>query len=321
VEKAAPRELIVNCFGGAYQEFFEKEILPDFEKKHNVKVKLAVGLAKDWIAKMKTAGVDNPPYDVLMLNEIWASQLRREGFFVELPVDKVPNLKNVIVRNKNDNGVIGAIQPIGIAYRTDLVSTPPVSWKDLWKDEYKGKIGLYTITNSAAMMFFMSTATSFGGDQNQIDLAFEKIKALKPFKQTDFSGDMEKLLTLGEISLGVLDSPAAARLIKQGIPVKWVEPQEGLLMFEQDFNVTKGSKEKELAYAYINYMLSDEVQAKWVKKFYITPVTKNATVPEELKQAIPVTGEKIKKIWLWDWDAINDRKQEIVNRWNREISG
>ncbi len=58
-----------------------------------------------------------------------------------------------------------------------------------------------------------------------------------------------------------------------------------------------------------------------LRNFYITPVVKNVTIPEDMKQEIPIGGDKIKKIWLWDWDAINDKKEEIVNRWNREIGG
>lgn len=320
--KEEPKELVVTCYGGAYQEFFEKELIPEFEKKHNVKVKLAVGLSKDWIAKMKaSAGSDSAPYDVIMTNEIWASMLRKEGFFDNLPADKIPNLQNVAVRNKDDNGVIGVMQPIGFAYRTDLVPNPPKAWKDLWKEEYKGQLGLYTITNSAAMMTLMAVATSFTGDQNQTDLALDKMKELKPFKQTDFSGDIEKLLSRGEISIGILDSPAVARLQKQGLPVKWVEPEEGMVMFEQDFNVVKTSKVKDAAYEYINYMLSDEVQTKFVNKFYVTPANKNVKIPADLVSSIPISGDKIKKIWLWDWDAINAKKEDIVSRWNREING
>lgn len=319
--KGKPRELIMTCYGGAYQEFFEKEVIPEFEEKHNCKVKLAVGLAKDWMAELRAGGVNNPPYDVVMTNEIWASQERREGYFVELPTDKIPNLDNALIRNKNDNGVIGIIQPIGIAYRTDMVENPPKSWKDLWKDEYKGKIGLYTITNSAGMMFLLATAEVFTGDQHNLDVAFEKIKELKPFKQTDFSGDMEKLLSIGEVSMGVLDAPAVARLKKKGISVEWVAPEEGMFMFEQDFNVTKGSKVKDLTYNWINYILSDKIQKKLVERFYVTPGCKGIKVPEDLKELIPIRGERVNDIWIWDWNYVNDRKQEIINRWNREISG
>ncbi|KYH31626.1 ABC transporter substrate-binding protein [Neomoorella mulderi] len=321
-QQQAPRKLVVTSYGGAYEEFFRSEVIPSFEKEYNCKVELAVGLAKDWLAKMRAAGPDNPPYDVVMTNEIWASQERAEGFFVPLPSDKVPNLKDVhpLLRNKDDNGVLGIIQPIGIAYRTDRVKNPPTSWKDLWKPEYKGKLGLYTITNSAGMMFVTLVSKVFTGDEHNIDVALEEIKKLKPFKQTDFSGDMEKLLSQGEIDIGILDSPAVARLRHQGLPIGWVAPTEGVYMFEQDFNVTKGSKVKDLAYAWIDYNLRPEVQEKWMRKFYTTPANVKVSVPPELQSDIPIYGDKLQSIITWDWKWINQEKQSLTEKWNKEFT-
>ncbi|MEW6400070.1 MAG: ABC transporter substrate-binding protein [Bacillota bacterium] len=321
-QQQPPRKVVVTSYGGAFEEFFRSEVIPGFEKEYNCKVELAVGLAKDWLAKLRAAGVDNPPYDVVMTNEIWASQERAEGFFVPLPPDKVPNLKDVhpLLRNKDDNGVLGLVQPIGIAYRTDRIKNQPTSWKDLWKPEYNGRLGLYTITNSAGMMFVLLVAKVFTGDQYKIDAALEEIKKLKPFKQTDFSGDMEKLLSQGEIDIGILDAPAVARLRRQGLPIAWVVPAEGVFMFEQDFNVTKGSKVKDLAYAWIDYNLRPDLQEKWMKKFFVTPANTKVVVPPELQADIPVHGDKIGTILTWDWEWVNREKQSLTEKWNKEFT-
>ena len=317
---ADPTELIVTSYGGAYQEFFETQIIPEFNKRHNAKITLAIGLARDWLAEMRAGGVDNPPYDCVMSNEIWASQLRREGFFMNLSADKIPNLKNALFRNKDDNGVIGVIQPIGIAYRSDKVKNPPQAWADYWKDEYKSQMGIYTITISPGVMFVLLTSKIFTGDEHNYMDAIDKIAELKPFKQSDFSGDMEKLLALGEVTIGMLDSPAVARLRKQGVPVKWIAPKEGMVMFEQVFSVPKGSKKKDLAFKWVNYILSEEVQDKFVKRFYVTPATKGAKIPDDLKDYIPIPPERVNEILTWDWDSVNDAKKQLIRAWNRKIS-
>jgi putative spermidine/putrescine transport system substrate-binding protein len=317
------RTLVVNSYGGAFEKFMRGEIIPGFEKECHCQINLAVGLAKEWLATLRAAGVDNPPYDVMMTNEIWASLERREGFFIPLPLEKVPNLQEVHphFRNKDDNGVLGIIMPIGLAYREDLVQKPPTSWKDLWENpEFQGKIGLYTITNSAGMMFLMLIAKIYGDSQYNIDAGFEAIQKLKPFKQVDFSGTLETQLERGEVLIGPLDAPAVARLRKRGVKIAFAAPKEGLFMFEQDFNVLKGSKNKDLAFAYINYQLSRPVQEKWVKEFFITPANKQVEIPPDLQDDIPIVGEKVKEILVWDWDAFNDKRQEIIERWNKEIS-
>jgi putative spermidine/putrescine transport system substrate-binding protein len=321
--RAAGAKLIVTSYGGPWEQFMRTEILPGFQEQFNTGVELAVGLSKDWTASMYSASPDRSPYDVVITNEIWAADHRRKGYYVPLPAAKVPNLKDAypLVRRPNDVGVLFIILPMGLAYRTDLVAQPPLSWKDLWKPEYKGKLGLYTITNTAGGLFLMLTSKVWSGNPKNSELAFQKIKELKPFRQTDFSGNMETLLTQGEIQIGVLDLPAVARLRHQGVKIAAVMPLEGLIMFEQDANVTKGSQNKEAAYAFINYLLSPAVQEKWVRKFFASPGNKKVDVPADLRSDIPIFGNKMQTILQWDWDWFNDRKEDFIKRWNREISG
>lgn len=319
---ATAGKLVITSWGGSWEEFLRKEILPDFEKQFNTKVELSIGLSKDWIASMLSAGPERPPYDVVVTDEVWAVDLRRKGFYAKLPPDKVPYLKDIhpLARVQNDEGSLVLVDPIAIAYRTDLVQNPPKSWKDLWKPEYKGKIGLYTITNTAGAYFLMLTSKIWSGDPKNVDVGFAKIKELKPFHQVDFGGGIETQLTQGEIQIGILNIPAVARLKHQGIKIDYVIPSEGLMMFDEDMSVPKGSKNIETALAFDNYMLSPAVQEKWMRKFWSTPVNVKVTVPADLRGDVPIYGDKIGTILKWDLGWYNDHKEVFITRWNQEIS-
>lgn len=316
--------LVVTSYGGSWEEFMRNVILPPFEEQTGAEVELAVGLSRDWMANLRAAGRNNPPYDVVIANETWISSGRLENRFVELPEEQIPNLAKVhpALRLENDIGVLGLLNPLGIAYRTDLVETPPTSWLDLWNEEYRGNVGIYNIANSAAPMFLMMLAKIETGDAKNYDVSFEMIKDLAPFKQTDYSGDMENLLVQGEVHVAILDSPAAARLQQQGVPISFVIPEEGLFMFEQNMNVTAGSDVQELAFEFINYMLSNETQSKWAESYYVTPANVEVPIEGELAELIPVTADEIDKIHQWDWLWLNaGPREDMVNRWNREIRG
>jgi putative spermidine/putrescine transport system substrate-binding protein len=316
--------ITITSYGGPWEEFMRSAVVPAFEKEHpGVKVELAIGLSKDWVAKLKAAGKDNPPYDIVITNEVWAAPLRAEGRYTKLPPELVPNLKSVApnLRIKDDTGVLALVGPIGLAYRIDKIKTVPKAWKDLWTvPEYKGKIGIYNIVNSAGQMTICLTSRIWTGGDKDIDTAYKKIAELKPFKQTDFSGDMEKLLVQGEVLIGILDMPAAARLQKSGAPIGWVAPAEGMIMFEQDVAVTGGSKNKPAAFAYVNWMLKRETQEMWLRQFYWLPANTQVKMPDELKPIMPVTQADIPKILQWDWLWINDQKPKLIDRWNREMS-
>jgi putative spermidine/putrescine transport system substrate-binding protein len=272
---------------------------------------------------MISAGVEGAPYDIVMTDEIWASDLRHKGFYTSLPMDKVPMLKDLspVARMQNDEGALFDIEPIGIAYRTDLIKTPPKSWKDLWSPQYKGKLGLYTITNTVGGIFLMLTSKIWGGDPKNVDVGFAKIKELKPFHQSDFSGNMEILLTQGEVPIGILETPAVARLRQKGVKVAYVIPTEGMMMFDEDISVTKASKNKDAAYAFVNYLLSPRVQEKFMRKFFSTSPNTKVVVPPELQKDIPISGERTKVILRWDYDWYNQNKGDFIKRWDREISG
>jgi putative spermidine/putrescine transport system substrate-binding protein len=316
--------LVVTSYGGSWETFLREQILPDFEAATGATVELAVGLSRDWMANLRAAGRQDPPYDVVIANETWISSGRLENRFVALPEAKIPNLALVApsLRMPDDVGVLGLLNPLGIAYRTDLVTTPPASWLDLWNDEYRGNVGIYNISNSAAPMFVMMLALIENGDYKNYGSSFAKIQSLAPFKQTDFSGDMENLLVQGEVHVGILDSPAAARLKQQGIALEFVIPSEGMFMFEQNMNVTAGSRVQDLAFAFIDYMLSTDVQAKWAASYYVTPANVEVVIDGDLAALIPVTADRVSEIKQWDWLWLNSGpREDMVNRWNREIRG
>ncbi|MDA0699886.1 MAG: ABC transporter substrate-binding protein [bacterium] len=323
-QEHAGKTLVVTSYGGTWEQFLRDEILPDFEAATGATVELAVGLSRDWMANLRAAGRGNPPYDVVIANETWISSGRLENRFVSLPEASIPNLAlvNPALRLADDIGVLGLLNPLGIAYRTDLVTTPPTSWMDLWSDEYKGNVGIYNISNSAAPMFIMMLALINNGDPKEYGVAFDLIKELAPFKQTDFSGDMENLLVQGEVHVAILDSPAAARLQQQGIPIAFVIPTEGMFMFEQNVNVTAGSQVEDLAFAFVDYMLSTDIQSKWAASYYVTPANVEVTFDSDLARLIPVTADRVGEIKQWDWLWFNQGpREDMVNRWNREIRG
>jgi putative spermidine/putrescine transport system substrate-binding protein len=314
--------LVINSYGGPFEKFMREEIIPVFERETGIKTKLDIGLAKDWLATLRAAGVDNPPYDVLLMNGIFAALLRAEGFFEPIPVAEVPNLKDLVpvARMPNDNGVIAWMQPLGVAYRSDMTKAQPAAWKDLWNPEFKGHIGLYTITNTGGMMFLLMIAKIFGGSEYKTDVAFDEIRKLKPFTQVDFSGTMEIMLTRGEVTVGPLDFPAVARLKLKGAEIDIKPPAEGSFMFDQMFDMLRGSKKKAEGYKWINFLLRPDIQEKWVNGFYVTPSNQVAKIPDKLKPLIPLYSDRTKEIVVFDWDTANKNRDAIIDRWNKEMT-
>lgn len=317
---AQQQELIVNGYGGSWEKFWRENLLPGFEQMSGLKTKYDSGLSRTWTANLRASGIEKPPYSFIMFNEIFAALLRQEGFFEPWPADKIPNLADVhpAAKNADNNGVFGLISPIGIGYRTDMIKTPPKSWKDLWTNkEFKGQLGMYQIANSAGYMFLMLVSKIFGSGPLDFDVGMKEIEKLKPFPQVDFSGTLGQLLTRGEVAAGILDLPEVVRLKRAGAPVAFVAPEEGMFMFEQSFNLLKFGPQKDAACKYLDYVLRPDIQARMVTEFYTTPVNVKVEVPAALKAEVPIGVNDIPKILKWDWNAANAQRDSVTERWNR----
>lgn len=319
---AQASKLVVNTYGGRWEKFWRSDLVPGLTKATGVVPTIDVGLGKNFIANIRAAGIEKPPYSVLMVNENIASLVRAEGYFEPIATDKVPNLANVFpnLKNEGNNGVRAIVSAIGIGYRKDLVKTPPKSWADLWSNpEFKGKIGLYQIGNTAAMLFLLLTAKIYGGSQDAIDRAFAEIKKLMPFAQADWSGTLATLLTRGDVTVAMLDFPEVVALQKKGVPVEMVIPTEGVVAFEQSFNILKHGPAKEDAYKYLNYVLDPAVQEGMAKEFFTSPTNMKAKVDAALAPSIPIHGDKMASLVQFDWAKVNPKVADITDRWNREM--
>ena len=86
---AQAKKLVVNTYGGRWEKFWRGELLPPFTKQTGIEPTLDVGLGRNFIANLRAAGVANPPYSVLMINENLANILRSEGYFESIPQEVI----------------------------------------------------------------------------------------------------------------------------------------------------------------------------------------------------------------------------------------
>ncbi len=322
LSRAEDGPLVVNTYGGRWQTFWREQLVPKLQASlNNQPIKLEIGLGTAWVAAFRAAGKAAPPFPCLMTNERYAVLLRQQDFFAPLPAAQMANLADVapVARYAGDIAVTGMISPFGIAYRKDLVKNPPKSWKDLWKPEYKGQIGMYSIDNSATPMLIGLAGKLFGSGDKDIETGIRKIAELKPFPQVAFSGQLSPMLAQGQVSIAPIDYGEAYALQKKGVALELVVPEDGVLMYDQAFNIAAGSSQKALAAQYIDFMLRPDIQLMLAQEFYVAPVNRKVVVPEDLRGAIPVSGADLEKIMRFDWQFIAANSDAISRKWSEAI--
>ena len=311
--------LNVTGWGGKWGNIMSSDVGPAFEKEF--KCRLETDTALPFLPKLQASSRSAPIYDVLHTNsnEQWAAV---EMGLVEPKVDPrlVPNLADVYPYAVSDKivGVSIFTSAIGLGMRTDKGYAGITSWKELWDAKYNGVRGGYVIpVNSLGQAFVMMCGTLFGRGESDLDAAYAALEKLKPIKLVDFTGAMEKLFLSGEVCLGVIHDSGIYRYEGQNQPIDFVTPAEGVLSLEQVLTITPGSKVKELANAYVNYMLRPEVQKRLAETVWYSPANKKVKLDAEYDAKLLTTPEKVSKLIQVDWKWYNAQKDEIDQRVNR----
>jgi putative spermidine/putrescine transport system substrate-binding protein len=316
---AQSKTLVVTGYGGRWSEVMKRALVEPFEKQHGVKVDIVTGITTEWVAKLMAAGPDNPPFDVVMGNEPPFPIPRERGFFDKRNDTLAPNIKNVYPKALiGDTSVVLFWSRIGLAYRTDAVAKKPTSWKDFWDAEYAGKRGTYVIGNTLGINFLFMAGKIYGKDSFDIDAGVAAIKRAQP-KLVDFTGTMEKNLEQKEVVIAVLHDGSTYDLQKRGLPVDWVAPSEGTPILDQVIQVTRGSKNKELAWKLIDAYLSPEVQLAFANELFFSPTNRTVKLPHDVVRKIISGPADVEKLVLFDWGQIAKQRPQWTERWNKEM--
>jgi putative spermidine/putrescine transport system substrate-binding protein len=323
VPRAQTRTLKITTWGGKWGEIMKATVLPAFEKEFQCSVQ--ADQAFPFVPKLQASPRNDPIYDVLHTNsnEQWKCVV--EGLVLDkLDANSIPNLKDVYPYAISPSivGVSIFTSAIGLGYRTDKGLTPPTSWKDLADPKLAGQRGGYLIpVNSLGQAHLMMLGKIYGKGFEDLDAAYKALEGLKPIKLFDFTGQMEKALLSGEVIMGVIHDSGIYRYDGQNQPTEFAAPSEGVVALEQVLNVTPGTRVKELAYAYIDYMLRPDVQKTLAEGVWYSPSNTKVKLDAKYDARLFNTPEKVAKLIQMPWKWYNERKDEIDARVARILRG
>lgn len=322
VARAQAATLRITTWGGRWGDLMKGSVIPAFEKEFKCKVE--ADTAFPFIPKLQASAKNAPIYDVLHTNsnEQWGAAV--EGLVLEkITASQVPNIKDLWPYAASDKiaGVSMFTNAIGLAYRTDKGLPPPRSWKDFADRRYDGTRGSQSIINGAfGPAHLMMLGQLYGSGMKDLDAAYKALEQLKPLKMVDFAGQMEKLLLSGEATIGLLHDSGVYRYDGQSQPIAFAAPTEGTLSLEQVLNVTPGTKVKELAFGFIDYMLRPNVQKELAEAVWYAPANKTVKLEPKFEK-LPVTSEQVAKLIQVDWKWYNEQKDEVDARVARILRG
>ena len=287
-----PKELVV--YSGRSAKLVDP-IFERFEAKTQIKVRVRQGKSDGLSNRVALEGTSSEA-DVILLQESgYLEVLGRKGFLKPLPenlTSKVP--PSYVGSERNWIGVSGRARVL--VYSTEGVQPKdlPTTLEALADPKWQGQIG-WAPTNASFEAHVSALRYTWGEEKTRSWL--KKMKALAPKKYPKNSPQV-RAVDKGEIKIGwvnhyyLLRQKAANPELKAANHSFQTAKDPGNLMMLSGAAIVKTTKQPVAAEAFLNFLLSDEIQAILTQRNYEYPTV--AGIP--LGEGLTPIGDRLSQV-------------------------
>lgn len=320
----AAGSIVATTYPGSFDEAFKAVVGPALTRNSGGgKVTFSPLLNVDQIGKIQ-ASRNAPPFDVVLFDEGPLIPAIEADVLEKFPVEKSKNFSSIPEAFRHPQGYapVITVQLIGIAYNPKRVKTPPTSWEDLWKPEYKGRVGLTGMGSSLGTAFMVEIAKMNGGSETSIEPAFDAIKKLLPNvgALAASPGALAALFQQGEIDIAFNYFNNVALLAAKGVDIAFAKPKTGAVAVRTSAQIVKNNQDPKLVLDYLDTAMSLEVQkgleaSPWV----MMPTNKNVTLTGANLTVAKSVDDLVSHSVLLDWTKFQKMRGEWITRFNKDV--
>jgi putative spermidine/putrescine transport system substrate-binding protein len=323
---ALEKELVFSSRGGSLGNVYKTKIIPPFEQKYSCKVTMVVNDSGPALSKV-LAEKANPQTDVLWTVEPTHARGVANDLFDRIDAARVPNLERTydFARGKDGIGVAWGIGATVIAYNREIFDqrkiAAPKSWKDIITPETKGHVVWLDLSTQQGINTFLMVNRVLGGSESNVDPIFRYLKAnLSNITVVTSPAQIDDLLLQKDAWIATNIDARFAILKDKGFPLEIVFPSEGLPQQSGILDIIKGAPHPNLANAFVNWVLSDEMQTIVGNDIQLGPVTKFVKLDPKVQASLVYGPERTSKLLQFDYAIITRDQAKWIDRWNRELA-
>lgn len=315
--------IVATTYPGSFDEAFKSVVGPAFAKTSGGAVTFSPLLNVDQIGKIQ-ASRNNPPFDVVLFDEGPLIPAIQAGILEKFPADKSKAFADIpdAFRHPEGYAPVITVQLIGIAYNPKKITTPPTSWEDLWKPEYKGRVGITGLGSSLGTAFMVEIAKIHGGSETNVEPAFDAIKKLLPNVGAiaPSPGALAALFQQGEIDIAFNYWNNVALLAAKGVDIAFAKPKSGAVVVRTSAQIVKNNQDPKLVLDYLDTAMSVDVQkgleaSPWV----MMPTNKKVPLSGANLTVAKSVDDLVGTNVLLDWTKFQSLRGEWISRFNKDV--
>ncbi|USH01456.1 spermidine/putrescine ABC transporter substrate-binding protein [Grimontia kaedaensis] len=273
---------VLNIYNWA--EYMPMGVIKAFEKEYDVSVNYSTFENNESMyTKLKL--LDGKGYDLAFASTYFIQRMSDEGMLAKIDKSKIPHVKDIIPGlmgqpfDKNNDYSLPYIWGVtAISYNGDIVDGSNVTkWADLWNDEFAGQIMLLDDVRDVFGMALKAKGYSINTtNEAEIKEAYEMLKDLRPNVVVYNSDAPHVPFVTGEVGIGQQWNGNAYLAQAEMENIEFVYPDEGSILWMDNFIIPKGAEKVDLAHKFIDFLYRPENQAAMVEELGYPAPSKRA---------------------------------------------
>jgi spermidine/putrescine-binding protein len=316
-----------------WEGYADPSFIKPFEETHHCKIVASyMGTSDELVAKLRGGSAAN--YDVISPSSDVATSIVRAGLVTPLDLSIIPSYGQLSARLRDSQlaksngqtfGVPFMWGPNPLLYDATGFSRPPDSWTIFWDPKYKQKISVWddlsTLYMAAQILGYDKPDPSrlYNLTDEQLAAVKKKLIELKPNIRKIWStgGELTNLFQNHEIVLAMGWPLNTNDLRKLNFPIGEIIPKENTTGWIDHLMITSASSHKELAQAFLEYMIEARTQKLVADRTHYTPANPQAAQflsPEEIKILhLDNPDAYMQRIYFWQDVPRRPKYNEIWN--------
>lgn len=304
-------------------------LIKQFEKESGIKVNFSTYQSNEVMyAKLRTSA--GASYDVVIPSSYYIERMRKLHMIAELDHKKIPNLKNLSAEFQHTSYDPAGKYSVpflwgvtGIFVNSRYIDPKSVhTWQDLWDPKYANQLLMLDDTRELFSMALISLGYS-PDETNPVHVkqAYEKLKLLMKNIKVFSSETVTSILIDEDALLGMVWSGDAYKAARANKNIQFIFPEDGFLMWIDNFAITANAPHKDAAYAFINFMLKPTSgrDTALTMNFPITNKAAQQLLPPEIRDnPIIYPPPSVMKRAVQQRD-LSEKSQELYEKYWEEL--
>ena len=275
-----------------WEGYADPSYVKAFEEQNHCKVSASyMGSSDELVAKLR--GGSAGTYDIISPSSDVATMIATSGLAAPLDLGKLPTYSQLspqltslaLVRVKGDVfGVPFMWGPDPMIYDTTAFPQAPDSWNVMWDPKLRGKISVWddlsTVYMAAQVLGYDKPDAGhlYNLSDEELNSVKKKLVELKPNirKMWSTGGELTNLFQNHEVVIAMGWPLMTNQLRKSNFPVGEIIPRENTNGWIDHLMVTAGSENKDLAYKFLEFMITAGTQKKVTDVTGYTPANPHA---------------------------------------------